>query len=284
MSRKLVIALVGTFVASIGLGCGGRVVEEPSASADTGVSVHDTWVTLPPPDSRPPSSDTMIPDTFLPPIDAPVPTVGCKGAGHLFCADFEGITKPTEGWTSLGHSDGASIDLSTDRSFSPKTSLKTTVTGTSDQFATLETTFKTGKNTGFRVDMRLYAPSVPTSRGFIRLLMVRDMSTMHSLAFSLDDSSTHWLVEAVGSVGMYPSTAPLPIAKWVHVRLEVALIDGGFGPFKVFLDDMSTPAMTGAALGSSYPSAIQLTVGPQSIKTSDVLTTYIDDVTFDFVP
>lgn len=238
-------------------------------SADT--AVVDTAK----PDTKP---DTMMSDTGS--------KTGCAASTAMFCRDWDASGgTPTTGWEDSYLTGGGGLFL--DGAFtvsSPKSLLSAlpSSAGGADLSASLQASFTAPTpTTPMVLDFWGRFDGIPSGSGPLIAKLSRGPGG-RGLALYAGDG--HLAIDAMGpaSTQNYPMTRAMPINVWSHIRLEATLSATASGAFKLFVDDMITPAVakSGIPTTSGIGVDVKLNVGLYADQADSARKAWFDDVTF----
>ncbi len=204
----------------------------------------------------------------------------CK---HTFCADFDSVTAPEDGWTGSFTVGGGALSLDKLTFVSAGASLRSQVPiGTSTDIewgADLNKNFTTLTATPTaRAEMDILTGSA--SYGGTGIVLMKISRGGSAKGVDLSVGSTGLAVNIPGNTFAVGRGAPLG---WFHVRLDVVLSDATSGTVQLYIDDMTKPVLEkiGVATATVTGSEVRLIVGLYTDEKSTGFKANFDNVTFD---
>jgi hypothetical protein len=274
---------------------GADSVAVTDSAVDTTIAPQDSSVSETAGDSFAEDSfvaDTFVPDTFAPDTFVPdtgvdtapdtAPT-GCSGftSPPAFCVDFNTSMLPQDGWLTRSLSSASELLLETSGAHSaPKLLVARTAAAATTTVAALVGTTLTAPaiDREARIDVwiKLDPPAFAGKQIYL-FKYLRGAGMGDGVAFSLDPTGFFLEVDAPGG-GNKRISKPVPIGVWFHVRMD-AKLQPATGSATVWIDDMTTPALTYAGSTSDLDSTDRrLSVGVYAVNPTASYAARIDDV------
>lgn len=265
----------------------GFVAEDAGATPVADTSVDDALPSdaIFPTDDTAVATDTAKPDTYVPPADtgtdAPKPS-GCAGlSGWTFCRDFDSATTPGSGWVDTYLVGGGSLTLDSMYYRSASRSLRSSLPATTsaESAANAHTTLTApSESTQVALDFWVRFSAIPSGDGPMFAKIARASS---SRGITLYVGRNSIAVDASGptSTTNYPLPRALSTNTWYHVRIET-LLSPTNGSFKLFVDDMTSPAVQKSAIPTASGTGVDIKInaGFYNAGTVSAMNAWFDDV------
>ncbi len=230
--------------------------------------------------------DTALTDSL--PIDtAPVDTGprGCTGSTAVFCIDFSKSIEPHDGWSGSRLAPTGTLTLENTAPHSAPNNLfastKSALTDYIDANVYKSLTAP-ALDRDARIEVWMKLPAKPTGSG--KFFLVRYQRAGAGDGISLEIDATGFFLEVFGGAYAQRRTSiAVPIDRWFQVRIDARLKYVG-GEARVWIDDMTTPAMEATALSTLETDSLgrQLTVGIFASEAASDFAARFDDVSFNW--
>jgi len=227
--------------------------------------------------------DSAKPDTFVLPVDTG-PPVGCGGSTAIFCRDFEGVTGAASGWDDSYLLGGGAVNLDSTHVRSPTKAMYTFLpTSTGEVAANVHKLFTASSaSRPMALDFWVYFDVIPTGSGplFAKISRASRGVTLYVGASTLN-------VDAMGptTTNYKLTTRTISAGTWYHLRIEAVLSPVNTGWFKLYVDNMTTPALEKSAIAttSSTGTDVKVNLGLYNNEAGNAIKTWYDDVAFSFL-
>jgi hypothetical protein len=239
-------------------------------------AAFDSWM----PDTLLP--DTFTPDTFMPPVDTG-PPVGCTSSAAAFCRDYEGVSSVISGWDDSYLRGGGVLNLDSTRSKSPTHSMYSFLPVVSTEAsANVHKAFLASSATRpMALDFWVYFDVIPTGTGPLVTKITRDAANR---GVSIYVGYGTFAVDVNSPTGTVNIRMPGTVSagRWMHVRFETMLSATTTGWFKLYVDNMMTPALERSSIATTTVTATdtKINVGLYDGSNALAIKAWYDDVAF----
>ena len=253
----------------------------PQDSSDSGTPVHDTGL------RDTPASDALTdggPKEAA--VDAPSPP-WCAGRQAVFCADFDTVTAPSDGWTSANVTAGSVLDFNLLDFASPARSLRSKVPSGSGSGITAASVSKIVFTSRGRrvVEFDCNVASLGAGSGDWLLGLARfGRNGSESAVGLVAESMARWAVLVTHDFPVLHAELPSPpeYGRFVRVSLDVVW-SATAGSVRVAFDGVTVFSRDGIATGvAPTTSSVELTLGwVEGVGATPAAEVFIDDVTME---
>jgi hypothetical protein len=208
----------------------------------------------------------------------------CAGTRAVFCADFDTVAAPTDGWTSANVTAGTALDFNLVAFASPPRSLRSKIpsgSGPEVSAASLSKVVSTSRGRSL-VDFRCNVTSLGAGSGdwLLGLARLGRNGSESAVALVAEDTAT-WAVFVTDDLPVLHAALPAPpeYGRFVRVSLDVVW-SATAGSVRVAFDGVTVFSREGIATGvAPTTSSVELTLGwVEGVGTTPAAEVFIDNV------
>lgn len=228
-------------------------------------------------------ADTAKADTFVPPADTG-PLIGCASSTAAFCRDFESVSSVSSGWDGSYLRGGGVLNLDTTRSRSASHSMYSFLPVVSTEAsANVHKAFIASSATRpMALEFWVYFDVIPTGTGPLVTKITRDMANRGVAIYVGYNTFAVDVNSPTGTVNFRMPAGAVSAGRWMHVRFETMLSATTTGWFKLYVDNMTTPALERSSIATTTVTATdtKINVGLYDGSNALAIKAWYDDVAF----
>ncbi len=210
---------------------------------------------------------------------------GCATSTELLCREFENSTEPTYAWTGNYKVGASTYSIDPTYFISPTHSFLSTIVVSSGEIAaSVHRTFTAASNTTpMHADFWVRFDVIPGagSKGPLFFKLARGTGGRGVALYVGDGGIT---VDALGvsPTTSYKAPTALSAGTWIHLRLEAQLVMATTGWLKLYVNDMTTPAVSKSNVSTTDldETDVKVTIGLYDSPATAAVKAWYDDVKF----